>query len=46
MQMDLREALLERAQQIFVILDAQVRMQAALQQDAGAAQSIISAIFS
>ena len=37
-QMDLREALLERAQQIFVILDAQVRMQAALQQNAGAAQ--------
>ena len=36
--MDLREALLERAQQIFVILDAQVRVQAALQQDAGAAQ--------
>ena len=28
----------ERAQEIFVILDAQVRVQAALQQDAGAAQ--------
>ncbi len=36
--MNLREALLERAQQIFVILDAQVGVQAALQQDAGAAQ--------
>ncbi len=38
MQMDLRETLFERAQQIFVILDAQVRVQAALQQDARAAQ--------
>jgi hypothetical protein len=37
-QMDLREARLQRAQQIFVIADLQVGMQAALQQDAGAAQ--------
>ncbi len=37
-QVHLREALVNRAQQIFVKLDPQVRMQAALQQNAGAAQ--------
>ncbi len=37
-QMHLREALLDGAQQIFVVLDAKIGMQAALQQDAGAAE--------
>ena len=37
-QMHLRVALLQRAQQIFVIADLQIGMQAALQEDAGAAQ--------
>ena len=37
-QVNLREALLHAAEQVFVPLDLQVGMQAALQQDAGAAQ--------
>ena len=36
--MNLREALFERAHQVLVILDAQVRVQSALQQDSGAAE--------
>ena len=38
MQMNLRKALLDRAQQIFVIVDAQIGMQSALHENAGAAE--------
>src|SRR5438445_12092076 len=38
MQMDLRETLLDRAQQIFVIVDAQIGMQPALHENAGPAE--------
>ena len=37
-QVQLREALLDRAQQIFVIVDAQIGIQAALHENAGAAE--------
>ena len=37
--MDLREGLLDRAQQIFVIVDAQIGMKSALHEDACAAES-------
>ena len=38
MQVNLREALLDRAQQIFVVVDAQIGMQSALHENAGATE--------